>query len=54
MDKSFESIKKGVEEALEWKKGKKTGARVCKYSAMDIARIRRKTKMTQKKFSEAF
>lgn len=54
MSERFESIKNGVEEAIEWKKGIKTGARVHKYSAMDVARIRRKTKMTQKKFSEAF
>ncbi len=54
MSEIFESIKKGVEEAIEWKKGKKTGARVHIYTAMDVAKIRKKTKMSQKKFSEAF
>lgn len=50
----FESIKKGAEEAIAWEQGKKTGARVRTYSAMDVAKIRKKTKMTQKEFSESF
>ena len=50
----FKSIKKGAEEAIAWKKGKKTGARVSTYSAMDVAKIRRKTRLTQKEFSESF
>lgn len=54
MSERFESIRKGVEEAIDWKKGKKTGARVRIYTAMDVAEIRRKTKMSQKRFSEAF
>ena len=54
MSELFESIKKGAEEAVAWKQGKKTGARVRAYSAMDVAKIRRKTKMTQKEFSESF
>ena len=54
MSDVFESIKKGAEEAIAWKKGKKTGARVRTYSAMDVTKIRKKTKMTQKEFSTAF
>lgn len=54
MSERFESIKKGLEEAIAWERGKKTGARVRKYSAMDVAKIRKKTKMTQKEFSESF
>jgi len=50
----FESIKQGLEDAIAWKRGEKTGARVRTYSAMDVAKIRRKTKMTQKEFSESF
>jgi len=54
MAEHFESIKKGAEEALAWKQGKKTGARVRHYTAIDVAEIRKKTKMTQKQFSESF
>lgn len=54
MSERFESIRKGVEEAIAWKQGKKTGAVVHTYSAMDVAKIRKKTKMTQKEFSENF
>ncbi len=54
MSDYFESIKKGAEEALAWKQGKDTGARVRQYTAIDVADIRKKTKMTQKEFSESF
>ncbi len=51
MSDYFESIKKGAKEALAWKQGRKTGARVRQYMAMDVAKIRKNTKMTQKEFS---
>ena len=54
MSDYFESIRKGAEEALAWKQGKNTGARVRQYTAIDVADIRKKTKMTQKEFSESF
>jgi len=54
MSEYFESIKKGMEEAIAWKQGKKTGARVHKFTAMDVAKIRKQTKMTQKEFAESF
>lgn len=54
MSEYFESIKKGAEEALAWNQGKKTGARVREYTAIDVADIRKKTNMTQKQFSESF
>ncbi len=54
MNERFESIRKGAEEAIAWKQGKKTGARVRTYTAMDVAKIRRKTKMTQRQFSQSF
>lgn len=54
MSDRFESMKKGLEEAIAWERGKKTGARVRTYSAIDVAQIRKKTKMTQKEFSESF
>ncbi len=54
MSDYFKSIKKGAEEALVWKQGRKTGARVRQYTAMDVAKIRKNAKMTQKEFSESF
>ena len=54
MSERFDSIKKGLEEAIAWQRGVDTGARVRTYSAMDVAKIRKKTKMTQKEFSESF
>jgi len=54
MREYFESSKKGAEEALAWKQGKKTDARVRQYTAMDVSDIRKQTKMTQKEFSESF
>ena len=54
MSERFNSIRKGAKEAIDWKKGKKTGARVRKYTAMDVALIRKKTKMSQKEFSTFF
>ena len=54
MSEYFESIKKGAEEALAWKQGKKTGARVREYTAIDVAAIRKQANMTQKQFSESF
>ena len=54
MSEYFDSIKAGAEEALQWKKGKDTGACVRRYSALDVASIRKQTQMTQQEFSESF
>lgn len=54
MGERFDSIRQGLEEAIAWKKGKKTGARVRAYSAMDVAKIRKKTKLSQREFSVSF
>ena len=54
MSEYFESIRKGAKEALAWKQGKDTGARVHQYTALDVTEIRKKTKMTQKEFSQSF
>lgn len=54
MSDRFDSIRQGMEEAIAWKKGKKTGARVRTYSAMDVAKIRKKTKLSQREFSTSF
>jgi putative transcriptional regulator len=49
-----ESILIGLKEAVAWKQGKVTGAIVHKFSAMDVAKIRKKTKLTQKEFALTF
>lgn len=54
MSEYFESIRKGAKEALAWKQGKDTGARVRQYTALDVTEIRKKTKMTQEEFSQYF
>ena len=54
MSEYFESIRKGAKEALAWKQGKDTGARVRQYTALDVTKIRKNTKMTQKEFSQSF
>lgn len=54
MSDYFESLKAGAEDALKWKQGKDTGARVRHYSAIDVAGIRKQTKLTQREFSESF
>lgn len=54
MTKRFDSIREGLLEAVAWKKGETTGARTRQYSALDVAKIRKKTNLTQKEFSEAF
>ena len=54
MSDYFKSIKSGAEEAAAWKNGANTGARVRRYTAIDVLKIRKQTKMTQKEFSESF
>ncbi len=54
MSERYDSMRKGVKEAIEWEKEEKTGARVREYTAMDVALIRKKTKMSQKEFSRFF
>ncbi len=50
MSDYFESIKKGAEEALSWKQGRKTGARVRQYMVMK-ENITNKEKVQMKSFS---
>ncbi|GJQ58786.1 MAG: hypothetical protein SCALA701_15870 [Candidatus Scalindua sp.] len=48
MSEYFKSIKKGAEEALAWKQGQKTGARVRQYTAKVVAKIRKNANKTIK------
>jgi len=53
MSKSFESIKKGLEEALEHSQGKGTKAIVHHLEPVDVKKIRRNTGMSQTEFAAA-
>jgi len=54
MSKAFDSIKQGLEEALEFSKGKKTKAIVHKFSPVDVKDIRNKVGMSQNEFASSF
>lgn len=54
MGKSFESIKQGLEEALEFSKGKKGKAVVHAFSPVDVKNIRSNVGMSQNEFASAF
>jgi putative transcriptional regulator len=53
MAKAFDKIRAGLEDAIALAEGKKTGAVVHTFSAMDVKAIRLKTGLTQDKFSRA-
>ena len=54
MSKAFDSIKQGLDEALEFSKGKKNTAVVHKYTPLDVKNIRAKVGMSQTEFASAF
>ena len=54
MSKAFDSIKQGLEEAVEFSKGKKTMAVVHKFGPVDVKNIRAKIGMSQNEFASAF
>jgi putative transcriptional regulator len=54
MNTVFDSIKQGLEEALEFSKGKQTKAIVHEFTPLDVKNIRAKTGMTQNEFASAF
>jgi len=54
MSDIFESIKKGMEEAIDHQKGKKTGIKVYKPTEVDVKKVREKTGLTQEKFAATF
>lgn len=53
-DDVAKSLKRGMEEALAFAQGEKTGARVHIPDEINVARIRKKYSLTQKKFADAF
>ena len=54
MSSAFESIKQGLEEAVEFSKGKKGKAVVHEFSPVDVKNIRSKIGMSQSEFASAF
>ncbi len=54
MSKAFDSIKQGLEEALDFSKGKSTKAIVHEFTPLDVKNIRAKIGMTQNEFASAF
>jgi putative transcriptional regulator len=54
MNNAFDSIKQGLEEALEFSKGKKGKAVVHEFSPVDVQNIRAKIGMSQNEFASAF
>lgn len=54
MSRAFESIKRGLDEALEFSKGKKGKAVVHKFSPVDVKNVRANVGMSQSEFASAF
>lgn len=54
MSNAFNSIKQGLDEALEFSKGKKSKAIVHEFSPLDVKNIRAKIGMSQNEFASAF
>lgn len=54
MSNAFNSIKQGLDEALEFSKGKKSKAIVHEFSPLDVKNIRTKIGMSQSEFASAF
>ena len=54
MDNAFESIKRGLEEAIEYAQGKKIEVREFHPEPVTVKSIRQKTALTQEEFAAAF
>lgn len=54
MSSAYESIKKGLDEAIEHAKGKKLKAIVHEFSPVDVKNIRSNIGMSQSEFASAF
>lgn len=54
MSKAFDSIKQGLDEAIEYSKGKKGKAVVHEFTSVDVKKIRAKVGMSQNEFASAF
>ncbi|NTW53114.1 MAG: helix-turn-helix domain-containing protein [Chlorobiaceae bacterium] len=54
MGSTFDSIKRGLEEAMEYSQGNGVRMRECQPIPVDVKSIRHKTRMTQDEFAAAF
>lgn len=54
MSSAFESIKRGLSEAIEYSEGTLKGARVFKPDTINVKALRKKVRMTQMEFASAF
>ncbi len=54
MSKAYESIKQGLQEAINFKKGKPIKAVIHKFTAVDVKRIRNDIGMSQMEFASSF
>lgn len=54
MSKSFESIKRGLKQAIAHQKGKARGVRLHTPSPLDIRALRQKVGLTQEEFAARF
>ncbi|MCH8124935.1 helix-turn-helix domain-containing protein [candidate division KSB1 bacterium] len=54
MSEAFESVKKGLAEAIEFAEGKDIGAKVFKPTEIDVKKLRKKVGMTQVDFAATF
>ena len=54
MNNAFDQIKAGLDEAIDFAKGKKTEAVVHDFDAIDVKRLRKDLKMTQEVFAATF
>ena len=54
MSSAFESIKQGLEEAIEFSKGKNGKAIVHEFTPIDVKNLRAKIGMSQNEFASAF
>ncbi len=54
MSKAFESIKQGLDEAIEYSLGKRTKAIVHEFTPVDVKNIRAQVGMSQNEFASAF
>jgi putative transcriptional regulator len=54
MNEVYESIKRGLQEAIVFAQGTKNGAKIHKVPTVDVKKLRLKTGMTQSEFAAAF
>jgi len=54
MSEVYESIKRGLEEAIAYGQGKKNGARIHKVPIVDVRKLRLKIGVSQSEFATAF